>query len=89
MPTVHLLIKGRVQGVFYRAAAKEAAEELGLKGWIKNTADGNVESMVSGDDQYLKKFTEWCRTGPERAFVTDVSISLYEEIEFTDFSIIR
>ncbi len=89
MPTVHLLIKGSVQGVYYRATAKKIADELGVKGWIKNTADGNVEATATGNEQALKKFTAWCRTGPDGAFVTDVIVRLQEETAFTDFSIVR
>ena len=47
MATVHLMISGKVQGVFFRASAKEKALELALNGWIKNTPDGSVEATVS------------------------------------------
>jgi acylphosphatase len=50
MITVHLLIEGEVQGVFYRATAKEIADKLGITGWIKNTWEGNVEAMVTGNE---------------------------------------
>ncbi len=49
MKTVHLIISGKVQGVFFRASAAKEASSLNLTGWVKN-ADGNVEAMVSGDD---------------------------------------
>lgn len=89
MPTIHLLIKGNVQGVFYRASAKKMAEELGITGWIKNTGDGNVEALISGDVEQLNKFTSWCRKGPEKAIVTSLEKTEYEELFFRDFSIIR
>ena len=69
MPTIHLLIEGKVQGVFYRATAKQIATQLGLTGWIKNTKDGNVEATVSGDELQLQNFAKWCKQGPDKAEV--------------------
>ena len=89
MPTIHLLIKGDVQGVFYRASAKKMAEELGVTGWIKNTKDGNVESIISGTDEQLNRFTSWCRNGPAKATVTGYVETVLEELCFKEFSIIR
>lgn len=89
MATVHLIIKGKVQGVFFRATAKEVADGLGLKGWVKNTFDDNVEAMATGDDKLIQQFISWCRKGPRRAEVTDVQVTKKEETAFTDFSVIR
>ena len=89
MPTNHILIKGKVQGVFFRATAKDVANELGLTGWIKNTKEGDVEATVSGDDQQLKKFIEWCKRGPDRAIVEEVIINQEEETTFKSFTVIR
>lgn len=89
MPTNHLIIKGKVQGVFYRASAREEAKKLGVVGWIKNTADGNVEALVSGTDSQLEAFFAWCRQGPRNARVTNVIISPAEEKAFEKFTVIR
>jgi acylphosphatase len=89
MPTVHLLVKGKVQGVFYRASAKEIAEELGVTGWIKNTEEGDVEITAKGSDAQLQKFIEWCKIGPRRAIVTGVETSELEEASFKGFEVIR
>jgi acylphosphatase len=89
MPTVHLLVKGKVQGVFYRASAKEIAEELGVTGWIKNTEEGDVEITAKGSDAQLQKFIEWCKIGPRRAIVTAVETSELEEASFKGFEVIR
>jgi acylphosphatase len=89
MPTVHLIIKGKVQGVFYRATAKDVAQELGLTGWVKNTKEGNVEVLASGSDKQVQQFISWCRQGPAKAVVTDVEISFTNEEKFDDFRIIR
>ena len=90
MPTVHLIIKGKVQGVYFRASAKDVADEIGIKGWVKNTEEGNVEAMVSGNNDQVQKFIEWCRTGPRRAIVHHVDIIHKEEDEsFSAFHVIR
>jgi len=89
MPTVHLIIKGRVQGVFYRATARKVAEEIGVTGWVKNTAEGNVEIVATGSKDQLQKFVQWCRVGPAKAIVTDVLVNDKEEANFKGFEIIR
>lgn len=89
MPTVHLLIKGKVQGVFYRATAQKIAKQLGITGWVKNTDDGNVEVMATGDEPSVEKLIKWCKQGPKRAEVTDVIITPKPSEQFPEFSIIR
>src|SRR5829696_7490436 len=87
MKTVRLVIKGKVQGVFYRATSREKAIELGIKGWVKNTQDGNVEILASGEKENLEKFIDWCRKGPPNALVVDVVISKSEEPYHENFHI--
>ena len=87
MPARHLIIKGEVQGVFYRASARKVARATGVTGWIRNTPDGHVEAVVNGHDEELDKFVSWCRQGPADAVVTDVIISAAEQTEFDDFTI--
>ena len=87
--TVHLLIEGEVQGVFYRATAKEMADKLGVTGWIKNTWEGKVEAMVAGDEISVQKFVGWCWEGPKKANVTNVTVSKKEEKTFDNFSVVR
>ena len=89
MPTFHLLIKGNVQGVFYRATAKKMADKFNLSGWIKNIKEGYVESTVTGSIDQLQQFINWCKTGPEKANVEAVNVTPNEEIIFSDFEIIR
>lgn len=89
MPTIHLLVKGEVQGVFFRATAKKIADKLDLTGWVKNTNDGDVEAIATGSQQQLDEFISWCKKGPERAEVEDVIVTPQKEISFTDFEIIR
>lgn len=85
---VHLVVHGRVQGVFYRATTLEKALELGLGGWVRNRADGAVEVVAEGDREKLEKLIEWCRVGPERAQVGNVDIDWESYIgEFREFTI--
>lgn len=89
MTTIHLLIKGEVQGVYFRASAKEQADRLGVSGWVRNTPEGNVEIVASGKEAALQQFIAWCRRGPARANVTDVISSAHAEMSFHEFSIAR
>jgi acylphosphatase len=89
MPIVHLIIKGKVQGVFYRASAKNKAEELNITGWIKNTDEGNVEAVANGTENQLQQFIEWCKIGPSDAIVGDVIVNHIGKENFDKFSIKR
>jgi acylphosphatase len=89
MQTVRLIISGEVQGVFFRASAKEVARKYEITGWIKNTEDGKVEAMIYGQENKVKNFIEWCKTGPEKAKVENVIIHHLPEIKFNHFEVIR
>lgn len=85
---VYVKISGKVQGVFYRAEACEEARKLGLKGWIRNTEDGEVEAIAQGEEERLKHFITWCWDGPDQAHVKNVEIEWRDRFEdFPDFSI--
>jgi acylphosphatase len=89
MPTRRILIQGRVQGVFFRATARDVAEELGVNGWIRNTEEGDVEAVVSGGTQQLERFIAWCRQGPPRAVVSKVEIEERDDQQFSGFEVKR
>ena len=89
MPTIHLHITGKVQGVFFRVTAKKIADKLNVTGWIKNREDDKVEAMVTGSQQQLEEFINWCRKGPEKAEVEDVIVTQEREISFNEFEVIR
>jgi acylphosphatase len=65
----HLIIHGRVQGVFYRDWTVETARGLGLTGWVRNLADGTVEAQLEGDEGAVARMIEAMREGPPRASV--------------------
>ena len=87
--TVHIVVDGKVQGVFYRATTKETADSLGITGWVKNREDGCVEMMASGTDKEIEALIAWCWEGPKRASVTNVIVADKESEIFTGFSIIK
>jgi acylphosphatase len=65
-------VRGRVQGVFFRAETSARAESLGLAGWVQNAADGSVEAVFEGESEKVESMVEWCRRGPGGAIVDDV-----------------
>lgn len=71
---VHVLIYGRVQGVWFRSSTKQKAEQLGLTGWVRNTHDGNVEAVFEGEEKLVKEMIEWCHRGPPLAEVENVEV---------------
>jgi len=84
----HLFISGRVQGIFYRANAHDAARRLGLTGWVRNLPDGRVEAVVEGEEGKIKELIAWCHQGPPRAVVRSVEVEWEDyQGEFTDFEI--
>ena len=89
MPTVQVIIKGKVQGVYYRASAKKQARELGIYGEIKNTREGHVEAIVSGNEREIEAFVNWCRQGPAGAIVTHVEVNSLPPGDFKDFRIVH
>ena len=89
METVHLLISGKVQGVFFRATAKNIAQKLKVTGWIKNTPKGEVEALITGERDAVKEFFTWCKSGPERAVVENVVLTRKSQTPFESFCIIR
>jgi acylphosphatase len=75
MKRIHIYISGLVQGVFFRGAARRAAANLNLTGWVRNMDDGRVEAVLEGDDAEVDKMIEWCKTGPRAARVEKVTTS--------------
>ena len=89
MKTIRLTIKGKVQGVFFRATAKDIADELGIKGSVKNLPDRNVEIKATATEDILQKFIDWCKQGPPKARVDEVIVEELNAEEFNGFRIIR
>jgi len=85
---VHLLIKGRVQGVYFRQTMMETAEKNNVLGWVQNLPDNRVEAILEGDDSNVDAVLEWARFGPAGAVVDEIKITEEKYVgEFSDFEI--
>ncbi|MCQ8181495.1 acylphosphatase [Methylomonas sp. SURF-1] len=85
---LHIIVKGRVQGVYFRAYTQKQAVKLNLSGFVRNLADGTVEIVASGHPEDLQKLVAWCRKGPVLAKVSEVSVTAHDTDEhFAGFEI--
>jgi acylphosphatase len=75
MRAANIRISGKVQGVSFRAYAKQEADKLELSGSIRNEPDGTVYIQVEGEEEQIEKFIEWCRDGSEYAKVEKVKVA--------------
>ncbi len=88
MVRAHLIIKGLVQGVFFRATTQSVAEGNRVKGWVRNRTDGSVEAVLEGEKEDVDRVIEWCHHGPLGARVDEVEVEWEEyKNEFNGFSI--
>jgi acylphosphatase len=79
----HVWITGRVQGVFFRAYARDAAQLIGVTGWVRNLPDGRVEAVFEGEVDKVEKMMEWCYEGSPMSRVDEVEV--LEEVYTGDF----
>jgi acylphosphatase len=80
-------ICGKVQGVNYRHSAKVEADRLGVKGFIKNEANGDVYLEIEGEEEQLNKMIRWCRIGPAKSRVSEIYFNDGEAQNFSSFVI--
>lgn len=81
-----LRITVRVQGVYFRESTKAVADQLKIKGWVKNEADGSVSIEAEGPAFWMEQFLEWCAEGPEEAIVENIETEELDSPQhFTDF----
>jgi acylphosphatase len=81
MARAEVIIRGRVQGVFYRQSTRETATGLRLTGWTRNNPDGSVAAVFEGEKQQIDRAIAWCRQGPPAARVSEVDV---EWLDFRD-----
>jgi len=86
LKTVHVRISGRVQGVWYRGWTVAQAQRLGVKGWVRNRADGTVEAVFQGTDAGVDTMIELCREGPPSARVGGITVEPAAPQDFTGFT---
>jgi len=89
MKHIDIIVKGKVQGVFFRKFTQLKANELGVLGTVKNNEDSSVSIEAEGSDEDLKLFIKWCHEGSPGAIVNEVLVVESECKYFTNFSIIR
>ncbi len=89
MKHLDITVKGKVQGVFYRASTKAVADQLGIRGTVKNEPDGSVIIEAEGEPALLDMFLDWCKEGPENAEVTAVETNEGELKNYRNFEVIK
>ncbi|MEJ7716682.1 MAG: acylphosphatase [Thermoleophilaceae bacterium] len=70
-----VVVKGEVQGVFFRESTEQEAQDQGVSGWVANRDDGAVEAVFEGESEAVENMVEWCRSGPSSASVDRVDSS--------------
>ncbi len=86
---VHLILRGRVQGVGCRFFIRDRARQLCLNGWVRNLADGSVEAVATGEHKRLQQFVALCENGPPGAVVQDITVEWQDAREELSNFIIR
>ena len=84
---IHVVIRGRVQGVFYRKWTQERARHLGVAGWIRNREDGAVEGVFAGRVDAVEALVDACRAGPPAARVEGIDVTPAETPNGDGFSV--
>ncbi|MBS3096469.1 acylphosphatase [Candidatus Woesearchaeota archaeon] len=89
MKCTHLIVSGRVQGVFFRANVRDKALQLRLKGYAKNLESGDVEVVAEGDEKKINELVDFIKKGPGIASVTGVQVKHKEPESFKNFEVRR
>jgi acylphosphatase len=88
MVQYEIKITGRVQGVGFRYFTQKKANEIGIKGWVKNTRDGAVEVLVQGTETVINTFTDYLQIGPPLSRVDHISkVKMHIAREFSNFKV--
>lgn len=87
MARLHVWVRGRVQGVFFRDSTRRKARDLGLRGWVRNLPDGRVEAVFEGERARCEEALSFVRVGPPAAEVTEVEVMWEEEEGIEGFEI--
>lgn len=84
----HVVIRGYVQGVWFRASTRDEATRIGVSGWVRNLSDGSVDALFEGEKKKVEEIIGWCHRGPSGAQVSKVEISWEPyKAEFKHFDI--
>jgi acylphosphatase len=85
---MHLVISGRVQGVWFRRFTQEQAQANNVSGWVRNLSDGRVEALLCGDERSVRHVEAWLNRGPELANVTHVAADPCPYEPFSSFDVL-
>lgn len=85
----HVFVSGTVQGVYYRATARDTAREHGVAGWVKNREDGRVEAVFEGSEENVEAMVGWCQEGSSAARVEDIEVEYGDPEGIEGFEIRR
>ena len=86
---LEITVKGKVQGVFYRASTKAVADQLGVRGYVKNIDNGDVLISAEAEPAVMDMFLDWCREGPEKAEVKSVESRVGELKNYRNFEVVK
>ncbi len=89
MKHINIKVSGKVQGVFFRASTKAVADQMGVKGKVRNEKDGSVLIEAEANAAILEMFVDWCKQGPEKSSVENVEVEEAEMQNFTNFVVIK
>jgi len=84
-----ITITGRVQGVSFRISTKAVADQLGVKGFVKNQKDGSVYIEAEADEIYMQEFLNWCKLGPDEALVETLDLLPNDIKKYQNFNILK
>jgi acylphosphatase len=89
MKHINIRITGKVQGVSFRATTKAVADQMGVRGIVRNEKDGSLYIEAEGDDLLLEVFLEWCHEGSDRAKIENVEVVPGELKNYQNFEILK
>lgn len=84
-----ITITGRVQGVGFRISTKAVADQLGVKGFIKNLPNGGVYIEAEANNLYMQEFLNWCKLGPDEALVENIAVEEIDVKNHQNFNILK
>jgi acylphosphatase len=89
MKHINIRVTGKVQGVSFRATTKATADQMGVRGFVRNEKDGSVYIEAEGDDLLLEVFLEWCHEGSDRSKIENVIVEPGELKNYQNFEILK
>ena len=89
MKHINIKITGKVQGVSFRATTKAVADQMGVRGIVRNEKDGSLYIEAEGDDLLLEVFLEWCHEGSDRSKIENVNVTPGELKNYQNFEVLK